>query len=474
MLLIIIWFLSLAVHLTSAYPTLIGRRSEGANGGQKTLSVSLQNVGVGLHVAQLYVGTPPQPILMTFDTGTSDTWIRLFNSTDCKLSTDEPCRRSEKLFLDSENSSSFKSLGAGFSMIYGSGSVNGTWATETFMIGNVNISNYQFGAEDISEDLAMPYGIVGLGLKGFESTYTYEYGIKQIVKNTYYTEQAKYQYDNFPARLKKSGAIIKNCYSIIYPEKGKAQCEYIFGGVDVAKYDSLITVPVIQKSVGDWQDYNEPILLAVDLKQVNVTYGGQLLQILGKNYPTLIDTLTYFLAAPEKVVANLETLLGGEYSSELYGIYYECDSKIGLSFDFGGKSLEVSADSLSEKKGAYCFFPVKKNTDDFMILGSTFLSNFYTFFDLDGLTISFGSYKNVEKLQIQEIGLNQAPPNSQLVPQASSTFEYSDKDIISLNYTSKISAKGEHGPARIMKRFLEAARLKFKNFWKDIAKKLNF
>ncbi|CUM46881.1 uncharacterized protein AC631_01992 [Debaryomyces fabryi] len=438
------------------------RDSESNNGG--TISLSLNKVQTGVYVTTITVGTPPQSVLVTFDTGTSDTWVRLFNSTDCRNS-DEPCYITEKIFFDSPKSTSFKSLDSGFSMIYGAGEINGTWAKDNFQIGGIDIKSFQFGAGDESRDLPMIYGLVGLGLKNFESTYTFEYGIKFKVKNTYYNTGKRYVYDNFPARLKKDGSIKKNCYSVYYPNSGNSNSGIIFGGVDTAKYDSLITVPIIQKAVGDWSDYNEASMLAVDLGQVYVTYGNYKQPILGKNYPTLIDTLTYLTVAPAAVVENLATLLGGKYYADIYGIVYNCNNDIKLGFEFSGSTVFAPAVKLSDKSGISCIFPITTNEDDYMILGGKFLTQFYTFFDIDDLQISIGNYKESNKKTVQAIDVNEKAPNTKKVKNYSSTFNYSKSDKISVNYTSAIYKKGGHGSASFFNNLWNSSMYALSQAW---------
>lgn len=421
---------------------IVERSSASNNDG--TISLSLNKVQTGVYVTTIKVGTPPQSVLVAFDTGTSDTWVRLFNSSDCRNS-EEPCYITEKIFFDAPKSTSFESLDSGFSMIYGAGEINGTWAKDTFQIGGVGINALQFGAGDESRDLPMIYGLVGLGLKKFESTYTFEYGIKFKVKNTYFNTEKRHVYDNLPARLKKDGTIKKNCYSVYFPDSGKNNCGIVFGGVDTAKYNSLITVPIIQKAVGDWSDYNEASMLAVDLSQIYVTHGNDKAPILGKNYPTLIDTLTYLTVAPTSVVENLATLLGGKYFADIYGIVYTCNNDIKLGFEFNGNTLFAPAVKLSDRSGISCIFPITTNEDDYMILGGKFLTQFYTFFDLDNLQISIGNYKESKEKNLQAIDINEKAPKSKKVKNYSSTFDYSRSDKLSIHYTSAIYKKGGHG-----------------------------
>lgn len=450
-------------HVGERQTTTIEKRDT-SNKVDGTVQLDLKKVQTGVYVTTIEVGSPPQSVLVAFDTGTSDSWVRLLNSTDCHDS-EEPCYITEKIFFDSPKSTTFESLDTGFSMIYGVGEINGTWAKDTVQLGGVSINSLQFGAGDESRNMPMVYGLVGMGLEKFESTYTFEYGIKYKTKNTYYSNGTKHVYDNVPSRLKKDGTIKKSCYSVYYPEGGKDASGIIFGGVDRSKYSSLITVPIIQKSIGDWTDYNEASMLAVDLSQIYVTYNKFQAAVLGKSYPTLIDTLTYMTVAPESVVENLATLLGGKYIEDLYGIVYSCDSKIKFSFEFGGSTLNETAEKLSEKSGNSCIFPIIKNYDDYMILGGKFLTQFYTYFDLDDLEISFGNYKESNSAQVKAIDVDEKAPNSDKVKSYSSTFNYSATDTLSLRYTSAIYKQGGHGSSSFFSKVWKALISSLSNAW---------
>lgn len=176
----------------------------------------------------------------------------------------------------------------------------------------------------------------------------------------------------------------------------------------------------------------------MSLEQVKVVRNNTEKPILGKPYPVLIDTLTYPIAAPSKVLKNLAILLGGRILAQQLAIAYPCTNDIKLKFYFGGAYLQVSANDISVNKGGLCFLPMIDSGDDFMILGEVFLSTFYTFFDLENLQIAIGYPKMSSEENLVSLVSDESPPNSKKVPKYSTVFNYSKSDILSLNYSSLI------------------------------------
>lgn len=442
MILSTLWLIWAVSSLTLSGPVgdkygKVARDSQLAAGRTNVFSLELQKVETGTYVASLGFGNPSQPILVAFDTGSSDTWVRLINSTDCKKS-EQPCKESDHQFFNISQSSTFKPLGEDFSVIYGTGSVEGAWAYDSVVVNNRTIPSYRFGVVEKSQD-ATSYGIVGLGLKKFEVTYTFSYGINKVTQSTHQSDRPRFVYDNFPTRLKDEGYIKKVCYSILYPQDGSDQNGVItFGGLDTAKYESLLLMPIIQRSTGDWKSYDEPYLLTVSLEQMKVARNNNEKPVLGKPYPVLIDTLTYPIAAPSKVIKNLAILLGGKFLVQQSAIAYPCTNDIKLKFYFGGAYLQVSASDISVNKGSSCFLPMIDSGDDFMILGEVFLSKFYTFFDLEKLQIAIGYPKRSSEENLVSLASDETPPNTKKVPKYSTIFNYSSSDILSLNYSSLI------------------------------------
>lgn len=117
------------------------------------------------------MGTPPQTFTVIFDTGSADIW---FPSSKCGT-----CGGDK--FFSASASSSYRALedangdAASFEIVYGSGAVEGTVASETLGLGEFDIEDAVIGLVT-SEDADMSQfgiqGICGLGFEGLAEVST--------------------------------------------------------------------------------------------------------------------------------------------------------------------------------------------------------------------------------------------------------------------------------------------------------------
>lgn len=97
----------------------------------------LKNVDNFLYYGTISMGTPPQNLVVDFDTGSGDIWLP---STSCKS---QSCVEHKK--FDSTASSTFKNDTRRFSISYGDGSrASGYTAYDTLRINGVDIANQGF------------------------------------------------------------------------------------------------------------------------------------------------------------------------------------------------------------------------------------------------------------------------------------------------------------------------------------------
>lgn len=84
------------------------------------------------------VGTPPQDFLLSFDTGTPQTWF---------MSTSLPdTQKGNHTLYDPKKSTSFQDSAKDYTLRYGDGSSNnGTWGFETIEFGGLTVTNTAFG-----------------------------------------------------------------------------------------------------------------------------------------------------------------------------------------------------------------------------------------------------------------------------------------------------------------------------------------
>jgi len=106
-------------------------------------------------------GTPPQLFNLSFDTGSSDTWVPSINCNSPGCTTHAR--------FDDSLSSSFVNFGTPFQIVYGTGTVVGTIAQETMSFGGFTINGQTFGlATSVSQSMIFlgTDGILGMAFGG--------------------------------------------------------------------------------------------------------------------------------------------------------------------------------------------------------------------------------------------------------------------------------------------------------------------
>lgn len=372
---------------------------------EKTVLLDLQYVSPGIYATYFTAGNPPQTIPVAFDTGTSDSvlpdvWFNLNASTTNQFLNDN------------------------FSIVYGSGTIGGAWVKDSLAIdGETNLENFRFAVGDKFNPLMLnKLGIIGIGLKEFETTNTFEYGISRVFPNTFETSEPKFTYDNFPISLKNAGYIDKNIFSVGYPRQATLG-SILFGGVDTSKYATLVTAPIVQRAIGDWEGYTEASMMVIAIDLLNIEYHNKSEPFTLKLYPALIDTLTYDFAAPAPVIESLESLLGGKYDQNSGTLRYECHPDMTFAIRLGDSEIKIPLDQIASFDDG-CFLYITQSPDDFLILGLSILSNLYTVFDADDLEISLGVYKESSTLLVLTISDGVGIPRAERVSNYSPVFTY--------------------------------------------------
>ncbi|KAI9360138.1 aspartic peptidase domain-containing protein [Pilaira anomala] len=203
------------------------------------------------YIVNIEIGTPPQSFSVTLDTGSADLWIpgSACPTTECP----------NGVFKESE-SSTYNTLNKKFTLAYGIGNVNGTYATDTVSIGGGTVENQQFGLASatqkiltnpntvtVSQELAKqlkklatddsptPNGILGLGYP----------------KLTAASSKGLGAYNPFVFNLAAQNKIAEPIFSIYLNSAAATgwSGEIIFGGIDNTKYTGELTyMPVVTLS----------------------------------------------------------------------------------------------------------------------------------------------------------------------------------------------------------------------------------
>ncbi|KAF1355527.1 aspartic peptidase domain-containing protein [Delphinella strobiligena] len=351
----------------------------------------------GAYYTNISVGTPPQVQTVILDTGSSDTYLDARDASACESTGVYSCRGGT---FDSGSSSTYKvTIQDGFETAFGDGSsASGNFGTDVVQIGDVAISNVQFGlASDVNSTTGFAVGLMGIGYSLNEASET--------------------QYANMPEVLVDAGVINSRLYSVFLNDIGDASGTILFGGIDTSKYTgqlntlNLLPVPLPVEG-GGTEDYVYEFVVAVTA--VSADNAGKSQSYLSGGSPSggngalmvLLDTGSAAWTVPNKLYDDIVKLLPDidEYGN------LPCSTQsdnISLNLTFGAAvdiTVPISElivpifDPLTNAQNTttdgqpLCTFmmsPGQTSTDQpFLTLGDAILRSMYVVFDLDNGQVS--------------------------------------------------------------------------------------
>ncbi|KAJ3364009.1 hypothetical protein HDU91_002772 [Kappamyces sp. JEL0680] len=252
------------------------------------------------------------------------------------------------------------------SVTYGDGTVvRCSIGVDDITVGSKIINGQRLCIADyITTDTAQTDGLIGLSPPGYSlSNEANVFGTLLNQSSSASTDQISFWYNpssNFGA--------------------GQAG-EITFGGVDTAKFTGAFTnIPLTSNRV-----YWEVVLSQITSGSTKVSDTA---------FPIIMDTGTSLALLPESVVATLNQLMGATVNSQGFGII-DCakgPSLPSITFSFAGAApLTLSGKQLYIVDGSTCASIFLGTKDDVMILGATFLRNYYTVFDYSNAQVSLAT-----------------------------------------------------------------------------------
>ncbi|QLL32262.1 hypothetical protein HG536_0C04310 [Torulaspora globosa] len=349
-----------------------------------------------LHESDVYystvlnIGTPGQEVSVVMDTGSADLWVASSSNPYCLNSVQlnqtyngeqiEPSIDCSALgTFDANSSSSIKKLDIGrFFINYSDGSfADGYWASEKISMGEIDVSELQFGVADYAT--APIGGVLGIGFARRESVRGYDNAPGRF-------------YPNFPQVLKQGGVIDVVAYSLYLSEAGGDSGSILFGAVDPSRYiGPLYTFPMVNEYP---EVVDKPATLAMTLQGIGAKSDRNCKSktFSTTKLPVLLDSGTTFMSAPPEIADEMASFVGATFS-ENDGVYiFQCpadDDDTEFVFDFGDIKIAVPLRNflLLPPSNGYCGFGVMPAPYS-MTLGSAFLSSAYVVYDLDNYLIS--------------------------------------------------------------------------------------
>ncbi|OBA17950.1 acid protease [Metschnikowia bicuspidata var. bicuspidata NRRL YB-4993] len=297
--------------------------------------------------------------------------------------------------FNTADSSSFQvnTTAPDFSISYADGTyATGYWGYDYIDFGSANVSDCSFAVvNDTSSDI----GVFGIGLAQLETTYSGT------------TATSPYTYENFPLRLKATGAINKVVYSLYLNSADALSGSVLFGAVDHAKYSGqLQTVPLVNIYS---LFFTNPIRFDIVLDSITLESSSQNVTVSSSSIAALLDSGTTLTYLPSAILSSLVSLLDASTSSSGY-YTVDCDydsDDIYAVFNFSGVEIKVPMSDLIILLGFQCYLGVLEQSSSsltsttYAILGDNFLRNAYIVYDLEDYEISlaqvnFSSSEDIE------------------------------------------------------------------------------
>lgn len=292
-------------------------------------NIVVRDVANAQYWGTAYVGTPPQPFQVVFDTGSADFWVP---SPAC---THRSGNCGGKSVYDSKSSSTYKEpkspAKTDFGIVYGSGPVQGKYVIDSVKLADDFVVEAQtFAVADTTDGLGQVYekakfdGILGLAFPSLS------------------------QNPNSPTVLDNlvSQGQLKSAMFAFYLGDNK-DGELTLGGYDESLVDGDINW-VNLLSATYW-------LSPVD----HVKFGD--IVISTRNTAGIMDTGTSLLYGPQDAVMGMAKQIGGQFVPQVRMFMIDCNTQIpDLEFKIGGQPYTIPGEALTIKdsSGRYCFLGI--------------------------------------------------------------------------------------------------------------------
>ncbi|KAJ8107681.1 hypothetical protein ONZ43_g6655 [Nemania bipapillata] len=384
------------------------------------------NLTGGGYYAEVALGTPPQPVTLILDTGSSDAWVLDANADLCQsrrlqylygtcLATYEPANSSTYELVDPD----------GFTIQYlDTSGAEGDYIKDTFHIAGTSIEALQVG---LAENSTINSGLLGIGF------------------NT--NVAANVPYPNIVDLFVDQGLIAIKAYSLYLDDLHAETGTVLFGGIDTKKFIGQL------KAVDILPDVRSKIYssFSVGLESLKITSNSSSegSNLLDEEIPVILDSGTTLTYLPPRVARRIYQAYNAVDDSTNTGlVYVSCDllsseKDTTIDFQFGGDSgplIRIPIDEivLDNVKGYIgiglevptlpfddiCSFGIQPLSDIYL-LGDTFLRSAYVVYDLSNKKIALAQANlNSTETNVMEITTSGIPLASgvatQQIPSTSS------------------------------------------------------
>jgi len=333
--------------------------------------IHLEDINNSQFVGEIKVGTPGQSFSVIFDTGSSNLWI---NGINCQ---DEACVKHRR--FDPSRSHTFDLLDMDMDVMFGTGQISGSLATDSFELGgSLLVANQTFGMINVETGEVFNSGsfdgILGLSFPALSaSSYTPVF-------------------DN----IMKQSLLPQNMFSFYYSQLPRQDSVIQFGVPDSNYYKGEIDFIDVSKEVY-WELHLKDIL--IDGKPQNVCHGDPC--------KIVVDTGTSLLTGPTDGISSLVRAI--DMSSDCNTIdalptmtYVIIDKKGEHHFTLEPSFYVVRSDegdNDDEHTPRYCkpgfmALDVPEPRGPLWILGDIFMQKFFTVFSRDPAQVGFAEARH--------------------------------------------------------------------------------
>jgi hypothetical protein len=382
-------------HLYSKYPHIVRR----ANTVQADITNELL-----LYFINITVGTPPQPLSLQLDTGSSDIWFPSAQSDICQENAQACTFGSYDLTASSTGTELQKDA---FQIEYVDGSmIEGDYISDVLNLGNTQVKNVTMAAATTA---SRAIGIMGIGYQAGESI----------------AETEGLTYPSFVSELVEQGQISSLAYSLWLNDVKANTGSILFGGIDTSKYvGSLVALPIqTDASTGSLTSFT------VAWTGLTSSSGGstQTYTETGTAIAAILDSGTTDTLLPDAVANSIYSALGVT-TDPSYGNLVSCDmadDDLTFTFTFGGPHgasvkvplsefvtplLTTDGSTPTVDGKSACTFAIDSAGSDPILFGDSFLRSAYVVYDLQNNMIGLAQTDfNGVSSNIKEISANGIP-----------------------------------------------------------------
>ncbi|GAP82367.2 putative acid protease [Rosellinia necatrix] len=396
------------------------------------------------YFADVALGTPPQPVSLILDTGSSDVWVLDTNADLCRSARLQYYYGSCIATYEPTDSSTYELVDRGaFSIQYlDTSGAEGDYIKDTLHIANTSIKALQVG---LAENSTINSGLLGIGFNA--------------------NVAADEPYDNIIDLFVDQGLIDTRAYSLylddLYAETGTV----LFGGIDTKKFiGQLKAVDIL---VDEYSGTYSSFTVALETLKVSTGSNSQGSDLLREETPVILDSGTTLTYLPARVANRIYDAFNAVDDTATSGlVYVNCDllssqKDTTVDFQFGGNDgplIRVPIDELilDNVKGYVniglelpdlpfsnpCSFGIQ-SLSGIYLLGDTFLRSAYVVYDLTHKKIALAQANvNATQSNVMEITASDGIPLVSGVAAQETSSAGSRTDDVDNSGTGTASAGG--------------------------------